>query len=90
MENLISAVCPPHFDENNYSYWKVKVKAYIKAINEKFWRAILTDWSPPIVVIDDTTTVTLKYEKTWTKEENTIANSNFKALNAILSTVDVT
>ena len=44
----------------------------------------------PTIASDDTTTVTLKYEKTWTKEENTIANSNFKALNAILSTVDVT
>ena len=34
--------------------------------------------------------VTLKSEETWTKEENTLANSNFKALNAIFAIVDVT
>ena len=65
----------------NYSYWKVRVKASIKSIDEKAWSAILTRWSPPIVTINEVTTI--KSEETWTKAENNLANINFKALNAI-------
>ena len=65
------------------------MKTFIKSIDEKTWLSILKGWSPPTVTTDDTT-VTLKSEKTWTKVENTLANSNFKALNVIFTTVDVT
>ena len=65
------------------------MKAFIKSIDEKSWLSILKGWFAPTVVTDDTT-VTSKSEKTWKKVENTFANSNFKALNAIFATVDVT
>ena len=80
---------PPLLNGNNYTYWKVRVKAFIKLIDEKAWLSILKRWSSPTVATDDTT-VTLKSEEIWTKAENTLANNNFKALNAIFATVDAT
>ena len=65
------------------------MKAFIKSIDEKAWLPILKGWSPPTVATDDTA-VTLKSEETWTKAENTLANNNFKTLNAIFDTVDAT
>ena len=80
---------PQLLNGENYTYWKVRVKAFIKSIDEKAWLSILKGWSPPTVAIDDTI-VTLKSEETWTKAENTLANNNFKALNVIFATVDAT
>ena len=82
MENSTSMIRLPLLNGKNYTYWKVRVKAFIKSIDEKAWLSILKGWSPPTVAINDTTE-TLKFGKTWTKAENTLANSNFKALNAI-------
>ena len=92
MENSTSMMRPPLLNEKNYTYWKVRVKAFVKSIDEKAWLSILKGWSPPTVVIDDMTddtTVTLKSEETWTKAENTLTNSNFKAVTAIFAIVDL-
>ena len=66
MKNSTSMICPPLLNGKNYIYWKVRVKAFIKSIDEKAWLSILKGWSPPTVAKDDTT-VTLKFEETWTK-----------------------
>ena len=34
MEHGHSLVIPPHFDGNNYAYWKVRMKAFLKSIDE--------------------------------------------------------
>ena len=34
MEYGHSLVIPPHFDGNNYAYWKVRMKAFLKSIDE--------------------------------------------------------
>ena len=86
MESLVAAARPQLLDDKNYAYWKIRVKAYIKAIDEKAWHLILTRWTSPIVTTDEVTTI--KSEETWTKTENNLANINFKALNAIFSHVD--
>ena len=86
MKSSVAAARPPLLDDKNYAYWKIRVKAYIKAIDEKAWHSILTGWTSPTVITDEVTTV--KSEETWTKVENNLANFNFKALNAIFSHVD--
>ena len=35
MEHGHSLVILPHFDENNYAYWKVRMKAFLKFIDER-------------------------------------------------------
>ena len=86
MKSSVAAARPPLLNDKNYAYRKIRVKAYIKAIDEKAWHSILTGWTSPIVITDEVTTV--KSEETWTKAENNLANFNFKALNAIFSHVD--
>ena len=86
MKNSISSARPLLLDDKNYSYWKIKVKAYITAIDESVWRSILIGWTPPTIITDSATT--LKSEETWSKEESALATTNFKALNAIFAPVD--
>ena len=82
MKNSVSSVRPSLLDDKNYSYWKVRVKAYIKAIDETVWHSILIGWTPLTVTTDSATNSTS--EETWSKEESALATANFKALNAIL------
>ena len=48
---------PPLLDEMNYGYWKVQICVYIKSLNIKVWRSILTGWSPPTKIDNDGKTV---------------------------------
>ena len=47
-------------------------------------------WSSPTSATQENKIVTLKPEQSWSIEEDRLANSNFKALNAIFTVVDVT
>ena len=35
---------PPLLDGPNYGYWKVRIRAFIKSIDEKAWRSVLQEW----------------------------------------------
>ena len=37
---------PPLLDESNYAYWKARMKAFIKSMDEKVWRVI--GWDHPM------------------------------------------
>ena len=78
MESSITVARPPLLDDKNYAYWKIRVKAYIKTIDERSWKSVVTGWTPPTVTTNEVTTV--KSEETWTKEENSLATANFKTL----------
>ncbi|XP_024026995.1 uncharacterized protein LOC112093201 [Morus notabilis] len=79
---------PPLLDESNYSYWKARMRAFIKAIDERAWRLILTEWTHPTTT-DNSGNVTLKLEETWLTDEDRLANYNSKALNVVFNVVDV-
>ncbi|GFP99943.1 hypothetical protein PHJA_002138400 [Phtheirospermum japonicum] len=64
------------------------MRAYIKTMDERFWRAILTGWEAP-KRDDPDGDIILNNEVEWTAEELTTSNANTKALNAIYSFVDV-
>ena len=40
MEHGHSLVIPSFFDWNNYAYWKVRMKAFLKSIDERVWNSI--------------------------------------------------
>ena len=44
MEYSYSLVICPHFDRNNYAYWKVKMKAFLKSIDERVWNSVEYGW----------------------------------------------
>ncbi|KAI3470674.1 hypothetical protein Pfo_027337 [Paulownia fortunei] len=60
----------------NYSYWKAKMRAFIKSVDERAWPAIVIGWehSP---------------KDQWNIEDEKVAIYNSKALNVIFSSIDV-
>ena len=74
MEHGHSLVIPPHFDENNYAYWKIKMKAFLKLIDERVWNSVEYRWEKPITPISEQQTF---------KKEAAVFNS--KAMNAIFN-----
>ena len=64
------------------------MKAFIKSIDEKAKKVILTGWMHPTKTNDNDETVK-KPEVEWMAEEDKLVSSNSKALNAIFSAVDV-
>ena len=63
MESSTNVLRPPVLDGKNYAYWKVRVKAYIKSIDERVWRSILTGWTPPVTTNAETRVETVKLDK---------------------------
>ncbi|XP_012850949.1 PREDICTED: uncharacterized protein LOC105970659 [Erythranthe guttata] len=82
-----STTRPPLLIGPNYSYWKSKMKMFIKSIDERAWRAIITGWTPPMIKGEDKAEV-FKPEADWSDGEILLANYNSRALNAIFSAVD--
>ncbi|KAK2374735.1 gag-protease polyprotein [Trifolium repens] len=78
---------PPVLNGSNYDYWKARMIAFIKSMDPKAWKAIVTGWNHPIVSAEDGSSI-LKGEGDWTPEEETESNNNSKALNAIFNGVD--
>ena len=53
MEHGYSIVIPPHFDGNNYAYWKVKMKAFLKCIDERVWNFVEYGWEKPTTPVSE-------------------------------------
>ena len=55
MKHGYSLVIPPHFDGNNYAYWKVRMKAFPKSIDERVWNSVgtpsNTDGRSPLLLL---------------------------------------
>ncbi|XP_073020065.1 uncharacterized protein [Primulina eburnea] len=75
-------------DGTNYSLWKVKIRYYIKSIDEKAWQCVINGWTSPIMLDQDGDSFQ-KPETEWTADEVQSSNYNSKALNAIFTSVDV-
>src|ERR1044072_4469694 len=80
----------PILDGTNYDYWKARMVAFLKSIDNKTRKAIVKGWTPPVNFHKEgtSTTISLKPEEEWTKEEDEEAHGNSKALNVIFIGVD--
>ncbi|MBA0650094.1 hypothetical protein Goklo_017572, partial [Gossypium klotzschianum] len=47
-----SITYPPMLENDNYTYWKARMKAYTNPINEKAWRSVLTVYQAPTIDLD--------------------------------------
>lgn len=80
---------PPLLNGDNYDYWKSRMIAFLKSIDTRTWKAVLKGWTPPVVVDKEgKSTLALKSEEDWSKEEDELALGNSKALNALFNGVD--
>ena len=64
------------FDDNNYAYWKVRIRAFLKSLDEKDWLSVengCTKLATPVAQ--------------WSDEKIAVANYNSRAMNAIFNGV---
>ena len=78
MEHGHSLVIPPHFDGNNYAYWKVRMKAFLKSIDERVWNSVEYGWEKPTTPVSE-----------WQTSQKEAALFNSKAMNAIFNAVSM-
>ena len=76
MDRGQSLIIPPLFDDTNYAYWKVRMRAFLQSLDEKEWQAVEIGWTKPKEAPVD-----------WDEAKIKVANFNSKALNALFSTV---
>ena len=78
MENGHSLVIRPHFDGNNYAYWKVRMKAFLKSIDERVWNSVEYIWEKPTTPMSE-----------WQTSQKEAAAFNSKAMNAVFNAVSM-
>ena len=82
MEHSHSLVIPPHFDGNNYAYWKVRMKAFLKAflksIDERVWSSIEYGWEKLATLVSE-----------WSTSQKKATTFNSKAMNGFFNTISV-
>ncbi|XP_022854061.1 uncharacterized protein LOC111375463 [Olea europaea var. sylvestris] len=80
-----SLFVPPYFDESNYAYWKVRMRAFLKSLDERVWVSVQNGRKPPSTTVSGV--VNLIDISLWTKEKLTDCNWNSKGLHALFMTV---
>ena len=78
MEHEHSLVIPPHLDGNNYAYWKVRMKAFLKSIDERVWNSVEYGWEKHTTPVSE-----------WQTSQKELAAFNSKAMNAIFNAVSM-
>ena len=78
MEHGHSLVIPPHFDGNNYAYWKVTIKTFLKSIDERVWNFVEYGWEKPTTPVSE-----------WQTSQKEAAAFNSKAMNAIFNAISM-
>ena len=76
MDRGQSLIIPPLFDNTNYVYWKVRIRAFLQSFDEKVWQAVEIGWTKPKEAPAD-----------WDEAKIKAANFNNRALNALFSAV---
>ena len=73
MDRSQSLNAPSFFDGSNYTFWKVRMHAFLCSIDDSVWDAVKIGWTRPKPT-----------KSTWDKAALAADNANSKALNAIL------
>ena len=76
MDRGQSLIILPLFDDTNYAYWKVCMRAFLLSLDEKVWQAVEIGGTKPKEALVD-----------WDEAKIKVANFNSRALNALFSAV---
>ena len=76
MDRGQTLIIPLLFDSINYAYWKVRMRAFLRSLDEKVWQAMEIGWTKPTEVPTD-----------WDDAKIKAANFNNRALNALFSAI---
>ncbi|XP_060965320.1 uncharacterized protein LOC133034284 [Cannabis sativa] len=74
---------PPMLEGANYPYWKTKMRAFLRAVDERVWMSIEEGWWKPTMMENEI--VIPKPMSQWTTVEMERANFNSKALHALFN-----
>ncbi|KAA0025487.1 gag-pol polyprotein [Cucumis melo var. makuwa] len=83
----LSASRPPVLDGKNYSYWKPRMIFFIKTLDGKAWRALVSGYNPPMITVNGVSIP--KPEVDWTDAEEQASVGNARELNTIFNGVDL-
>ena len=72
MEWSQSLNAPPFFDEGNYAFWKVRMRAFLCTVDESVQDSVENGYVKPTIAKSE-----------WDKATLALANVNSKAINAI-------
>ncbi|XP_060960703.1 uncharacterized protein LOC133031259 [Cannabis sativa] len=75
----------PMLEGANYPYWKTKMRAFLRVVNERVWMAKEDGWTCPTVMDNGVTKP--KPMSLWTLDEMERANFNSKAMHALFNAV---
>ena len=78
MEHGHFLVIPPHFDKYNYAYWKVRMKVFLKSIDDRVQNSVEYGWEKPITPVNE-----------WQTSQKEAATFNSKSMNAIFNAVSM-
>ncbi|CAM8893276.1 unnamed protein product [Rhodiola kirilowii] len=73
---------PPLLEGNKYEYWRVRMKAFLKSLDNMIWRAVEKGWTHPATIGEDGKETLLAEDK-WNEVERSDAAGNSKATNVI-------
>ncbi|XP_060972451.1 uncharacterized protein LOC133038346 [Cannabis sativa] len=76
---------PPMLEGANYPYWKTKMRAFLRVVDERVWMSIEGGWWKPTMMENEI--VIPKPMSQWTTVEMERANFNSKALHALFNAV---
>ena len=76
MDRGQSLIIPHLFDDTNYAYWKVCMRAFLQSLDEKVWQAVEIGWTKP-----------KEAPTNWDNAKIKATNFNSRALNALFSAV---
>mgnify|MGYP003703461115 CR=1 FL=1 len=79
-----SIVRPPLLDGSNYSFWKARMRSFLKSIDEKVWQSVVNGLTEPTITIDGVT-FSKPIDK-WDTIDYQNSSWNSKAINSLLST----
>ncbi|XP_022891620.1 uncharacterized protein LOC111406424 [Olea europaea var. sylvestris] len=72
---------PPFFYGSNHAYWKVRMRAFLKSLDEHVWISVQNGWKPPFTTVSGT--INLTDISLWTKDELAACNWNSKGIHAL-------
>ena len=78
-------VRPPLLDGSNYSFWKARMRSFLKSIDEKVWQSVMNGWTEPTITVDGVT-IPKPIDK-WDTTDYQNSSWNSKAINSLFYAV---
>ncbi|KAH9781517.1 hypothetical protein KPL71_008504 [Citrus sinensis] len=82
-----STTRPPFFDDNEYAYWKTRMKIYLQALNYEIWEVVCDGPFMPMFK-DEVGDAIPKPSSQWSELEKRKMSLNSKAMNALFCALD--